>query len=257
MVSASTRVRSAEQQFVRACHAGLDAAELRGRLLPLLRQVMSVDAAFFATADPQTLLFTSAYPEAPLDTASAQFLDNEYGGIDVNRFTTLAASTGHVAWLDDATHDDRMSSPRYRDIMRPLGLGDELRAALMVDRSCWGYLCLHREDHRLGFTAAEAATIARLGPHVAAGLRQAVLLHPPPRPGRRLRASSCLQTTSASSPSPLRPSNCSRYLNPVARAGCRCPCLSTRSSRRSPQSNAAPPGRGHRAVASPRRPAFG
>ena len=177
MVPASTRARSAEQQFVRACHAGLDAPELRRRLLPLLRQVMTVDAAFFATADPETLLFTSAYPEAPLDTASAQFLDNEYGGIDVNRFTSLAASTTHVAWLDDAIHDDRMSSPRYREIMRPLGLGDELRAALMVDRRCWGYLCLHREDHRVGFTAAEAATIARLGPHIAAGLRQAVLLH--------------------------------------------------------------------------------
>jgi DNA-binding CsgD family transcriptional regulator len=176
-VPTSARARSAEQQFVRACHAGLDARELRDRLLPLLRQLMSVDAAFFATADPETLLFTSAYPEAPLDAVSAQFLDNEYGEIDVNRFTALAASTRHVAWLDDATHDDRMSSSRYRDIMRPLGLGDELRAALMVDRSCWGYLCLHREDRRAGFTEAEAATIARLGPHIAAGLRQSVLMH--------------------------------------------------------------------------------
>src|SRR6185312_6469399 len=40
----------------------------------------------------------------------------------------------------------------------------------------WGYLCLHREDSQLGFTAAEIALIGRLAPHVAHGLRQAVLL---------------------------------------------------------------------------------
>jgi DNA-binding CsgD family transcriptional regulator len=38
-------------------------------------------------------------------------------------------------------------------------------------------LCLHRDDHPLGFTSSEAATIARLGPHIAHGLRQATLLH--------------------------------------------------------------------------------
>jgi GAF domain-containing protein len=81
--------------------------------------------------------------------------------------------------LDNATGHDRFASPRYRDIMRPLGLGDELRAALVVDGRCWGYLCLHRQDGRLGFTVEEAATIARLGPHLAAGLRQALLLHAP------------------------------------------------------------------------------
>jgi hypothetical protein len=84
-----------------------------------------------------------------------------------------------VAWLDDATGNDRFASPRYRDIMRPLGLGDELRAALVVDERCWGYLCLHRADGRLGFTREEAATVARLGPHLAAALRQALLLRAP------------------------------------------------------------------------------
>lgn len=69
-----------------------------------------------------------------------------------------------------------MASPRYREIMRPIGLGDELRAALSVDAQVWGYLCLHREDGALGFTSDEARTLARLGPHIAHGLRHAVLL---------------------------------------------------------------------------------
>ena len=147
-----------------------------------LRRLFPVDAAFLATADPATLLFTDAYAEEPLDTATPLFLDNEFGSVDVNKFATLATSSRRVASLDQATRSHRLSSPRYRDIMRPLGLGDELRAALIVDQQCWGFLCLHREDHHLGFTASEAALVARISHHLAAGLRQAVLLQGPHNP---------------------------------------------------------------------------
>jgi hypothetical protein len=108
----------AERDVVRLCHRGLD-----------------ID-----------------YQEEPLPSAGLLLLDNELAGEDVNTFTTLAGSAPHVASLDGATRHDRATSPRYRDIMRPLGLGDELRAALVAGTECWGYLCLHREDHLLGFS---------------------------------------------------------------------------------------------------------
>jgi len=107
------------------------------------------------------------------------FLDNELGGADVNTFTELVRAPGHVRSLDTATRGEWMASARYRDIMRPVGLGDELRAVLVVGGHCWGYLCLHREDGALGFTSAEADLIRRLAPHVAHALRQAILLHRP------------------------------------------------------------------------------
>lgn len=166
-----------ERDLVRLCHSGLDVPAMREGVLRSLRQLMPVDAAFFATADPETLLFTDAFVEEPLAASTPAFLSNEFGSNDVNKFAALATARQHVASLDDATRGDRPSSGRYRDIMRPLELGDELRAALVVDSTCWGYLCLHRTDHPLGFTAQESALIARLGPHIARALRQAVLLH--------------------------------------------------------------------------------
>ena len=183
VVDEHSRAGRAEREVIRVCHRGLEVSPLRDAVLTSLRAVLTVDAAFVATADPETLLFTAAYGEPPLDEATAGFLDNEFGGRDVNRFASLAIGRRHVGWLDDATGNDRFASERYRDIMRPIGLGDELRAALVLDGRCWGYLCLHREDSRLGFTAAEAAAVARLGPHLAAGLRQALLLHPAPTTG--------------------------------------------------------------------------
>jgi DNA-binding CsgD family transcriptional regulator len=173
----SAAVAKTEQEVVRLCHSSLDAAGVQNQVLRSLRRLMPVDAAFFATADPETLLFTGASVEEPLDGVTAMFLANEFTGADVNRFSSLAASSTHVATLDDATHGDRPSSARSRDILRPLGLGDELRAALVTGFQCWGYLCLHRDARPSGFTSSEAALIARLGPHIAHALRQAILLH--------------------------------------------------------------------------------
>ncbi|MDT4938904.1 MAG: hypothetical protein QOG80_2575 [Pseudonocardiales bacterium] len=148
---------------------------------------MTVDAAFVATADPETLLFTGAWAEEPLDSVTDLFIGNEFGSDDVNKFTALATSSRHVASLDQATRGDRRASGRYRDIMRPLGLGDELRAALVAGGVCWGYVCLHREDDPAGFAPAESAALARLAPHIAQALRSAVLIHGAPAPDPAMR----------------------------------------------------------------------
>ena len=166
-----------EQRVIRACHRGRDVDGVRREVLAALRDVVSVDAAFFATADPETLLFTGARAEEPLAGAQRRFVDNEFAGRDVNTFASLAASPQHVATLDWATRRERATSSRAREIMRPLGLGDELRAALVVDEQCWGYLCLHREDHELGFGPADTTLLARVGPHIAEALRRATLVH--------------------------------------------------------------------------------
>lgn len=187
-------VLRAEQDVIRLCHRGLDNAGVRQQVVRALRRVIPIDAVFLATSDPDTLLFTGAWPEDPLGTATSSFLDNEFGGGDVNQFAALATASQPVRSLDEATGGDRQDSPRYRDIMRPLGLGDELRAALLTGSDCWGYLCLHREDGQLGFTQAEASTLARLTPHIAHALRSALLLHGTvvtelaPRPGVMLLA---------------------------------------------------------------------
>jgi DNA-binding CsgD family transcriptional regulator len=162
------------------CYAGLDAASLRDEVLRRLRRIMTVDAAFFGTVDPQTLLWTSALAEGPLGTATPLFLDNEYGRTDVNKFAALAEAADPVSSLDRATRGQRADSARYREVMSPLGLGDELRAALISGDQCWGTMCLHREDAAHGFDDREVDLIRRIAPHIAEGLRRAITLGPLP-----------------------------------------------------------------------------
>jgi DNA-binding CsgD family transcriptional regulator len=162
--------------LIARCYAGLDASGLRQEVLRRLRQMMSVDAAFFAITDPMTLLFTSAVADEPLRAATPLFLDNEFGRADVNKFARRAEAPDPVSSLDRATRGTRPDSARYREIMSPLGLGDELRAALVARKSCWGVLCLHREDAAHGFGPAELDLIRRISPHLAEGLRRAATL---------------------------------------------------------------------------------
>jgi len=74
--------------LIERCYAGLDAATLRREVAARLKAMAGVDAAFIATVDPATLLFTSAISEEPLIEAAPAFLANELGGRDVNVSST-------------------------------------------------------------------------------------------------------------------------------------------------------------------------
>jgi DNA-binding CsgD family transcriptional regulator len=171
--------RSAErirQEIVRLCHAGLDSRTFRVETVKRLRKLIPVDASFFATADPATLLFTGAVVDEVLARAAPRFVENEFVQEDAVKFARLARGRSPVGTLGAATRGELARSPRYQEILAPMDLGDELRAALVVGSKCWGFMCLHRERSSPNFTPAEAAFLAKLTPHVAEGLRTALLI---------------------------------------------------------------------------------
>ena len=164
------------RELIRLCHAGLDSRALRIEIMKRLRTVIPVDVSFFSTIDPATLLFTGAVMDEILERASSQFLANEFLQDDVNKCAWMARSNTPVANLVQATQGELGRSQRYREILTPLALGDELRAVLIANGACWGFMCLHRDQSGPPFTPAEAAYLARLTPHFAEGLRTALLI---------------------------------------------------------------------------------
>lgn len=160
---------------VESCHAGLDLEAMRQEVLPRLRRAVPIDALWFATVDPATLLFTRAYREEIPENTGPYFVQNEFLNDDVNKWVELARDRRGARTLVDATHGRLDSSPRYRDIFEPLGLGDELRVVLRVRGVSWGYMCLHRE-HGSAFSPDETAYLRQLSPHLAEGIRAGILL---------------------------------------------------------------------------------
>lgn len=70
--------------------AGLGVDEFRAASLRSLRRTVTIDAAFYATVDGATMMMTSALSEPPLVDVASRFLDNEYGVVDVNKFSEVA-----------------------------------------------------------------------------------------------------------------------------------------------------------------------
>jgi len=165
----------AARQLSDRCYAGLDRTSLQHELLDRLQRIVPFDAAFCATTDPATLLFTGAVLQEIPASAAASFLTNELLEDDVNKFRTLATARSPVDWLDHTTARRRTDSARYRELMAPLGLGDELRAAFRANGACWGVLCLHRADGPGGFTGEEARLVATVARHVGEGFRRSLL----------------------------------------------------------------------------------
>ncbi|HET9322169.1 MAG TPA: LuxR C-terminal-related transcriptional regulator, partial [Bryobacteraceae bacterium] len=103
------------------------------------------------------------------------FVDNEFLGDDVNKWTEVASIPTGVRTLSAATGGNLARSPRYRDIFEPMGLADELRAVLRTRGAVWGFMCLHREAGAT-FSALEQSLVARIAPHLAEGIRLGLLM---------------------------------------------------------------------------------
>jgi DNA-binding CsgD family transcriptional regulator len=161
--------------IIEVCHRGYPPDQLKAEVLTRLRRVVPVDALWWATSDPATLLFTQAYRESIPDHLIPYFVDNEFQGDDVNQWTSLARERDGVTTLAHATGGDFQASARYRDLFQPLGLGDELRAVLKTGDACWGLMCLHRETGH-SFTDQEQQLVRALAPHLAEGLRAGLLM---------------------------------------------------------------------------------
>ena len=147
----------------------LQAARVLARAVPF-------DGFCVLTMDPATHLPTNEIVQNGLPAAAtARLTEIELSGADVNTFAALARADRHAAGLSAATDGDLDRSRRHRELRRPHGLGDELRAALVVDGTTWGALTLLRGGQRSDFAAADTALVAAVAAALADGLRRATL----------------------------------------------------------------------------------
>jgi DNA-binding CsgD family transcriptional regulator len=172
----SRSIAKVRGDIIRLAQGGLDSRALRHEAMANLRTVVPVASFWFATADPETLLFTSALVEEVPDSATPLFVANEFLQDDVNKWVRLATVRPFVRSLASATKGRLISSPRHRDILKPFGFGDELRAVLNDGHASWGFMCLHRELRGRNFSQREAEFLASVVPHLAQGLRSTALL---------------------------------------------------------------------------------
>jgi DNA-binding CsgD family transcriptional regulator len=149
--------------FTRAATAALaKAVPYEGRCMMLL--------------DPATLLPTAEFIEHGLPAAAlARLQEIELQERDVNAFTALARQAVPVASLSAATGGDLDRSMRHRELRRPSGFADELRAVLRDGTGVWGGLTLLRESGSPAFSPVDVRFVASVVGPLADGIRRGML----------------------------------------------------------------------------------
>jgi DNA-binding CsgD family transcriptional regulator len=153
---------------------GMSVGELFERASARLRRQVPFDAAVWMATDPVTAL-----PTAPTRTenmerfggaaACARMWEGEFVNDDVNTFRALARASTPAAALSEVTGGRPERSARYREFLRPIGFGDELRAVLRADGCTWACVTLLRD--RGTFSRAEVELVAGLSTPLAEAVR--------------------------------------------------------------------------------------
>jgi DNA-binding CsgD family transcriptional regulator len=175
-VTAATRAR-VRDDLVRVVHSAAGLPAFARELGRALHRAVPFDGTCLLTVDPATLLPTGEIVENGLPPpARIRLAEIELGEADVNKFTELAGAAVPAASLSQATEGDLDRSLRQREVRRPNGFADELRAVLTGPTGSWGTLTLLREARRPHFTPTEVRMVGSLAATLADGVRRAMLV---------------------------------------------------------------------------------
>jgi DNA-binding CsgD family transcriptional regulator len=169
----ATEVRRDIRQL---CHRGLDWVALSEQAGKLVRKVVPHERVCWHPTDPATLLVTGSYVENLFGDGLPPLTWCEYAVEDVNKWSFLARSPQPVGILSRATHGHREQSPRYRELLRPQGIGWELRTSFVTDSTCWGTMGIYRDRDEPDFSDEEAAFLAGISSTLAEGFRRSMLI---------------------------------------------------------------------------------
>ncbi|WP_051580081.1 helix-turn-helix domain-containing protein [Pseudonocardia acaciae] len=165
-----TRARVRER-VARLSEARLDIAAFLDEATGLLASAVPHEAGCWHTMDPASLIETGLHA-THMPPPDARVAELAYLSGDYNSFVGLAGARRHSGVLSEATEGRLDRSPRYRELLRPVNVTGELRAALVVDGACWGCFALFREAPG-DFTEDERDFAHAVAPLLGRGLRTA------------------------------------------------------------------------------------
>jgi DNA-binding CsgD family transcriptional regulator len=104
----------------------------------------------------------------------ARSLELEYSGADYATMGALARRTVPVGSLNAETRRDLARSPRWDEILRPVGIGDEAVLACRDALGCWGWIKAYRDSGDPAFTEDDLELLAAVGPSLGSALRHGI-----------------------------------------------------------------------------------
>lgn len=136
----------------------LDVDSLRLEVMAQLRRAIGFDMWCCPLVDPDSLI-----PHRPVVSDALPFgarlprmLVQDQAADEIISRAKLARGPDPVCVLSAATDGDLARSSRWRDCGQPVGMGDELRAAVVDEGACWASFELLRASDDPPFEAADS-----------------------------------------------------------------------------------------------------
>jgi DNA-binding CsgD family transcriptional regulator len=155
--------------------------DLRVEAMERLARAVPVDSWCFLAVDPGSLLTTS-HTTSGVDrgtygrsTTAAVYAQEYREERDVGKHRQLARAKWPICVMSQATRGELERSQRFREVVVPMGLRHELRAAVREGTTTWGFIHLLRGPERPDFDAAEAALVERVSRAIAPLIRRCQL----------------------------------------------------------------------------------
>jgi DNA-binding CsgD family transcriptional regulator len=165
------RARNRARERVAAlAGSGLPTEEAQREAIAVLRPAVGFRRWCWPLTDPRTALSTSGIAEFDLWQEVPRIAALEEHGDVTSKPWLVHAERASVS-LSAATGGDLARSRRWRECLRPYGVGDELMTACRDRHGCWGSVELMRDSDDAPFDADEAELLHELAPVLAALIR--------------------------------------------------------------------------------------
>ena len=147
---------------------------LHREVIAELRRAIGFDRWCWPLADPDTLIPGSGFADHDYGTRLPRALELEYSGSDVGAKDALAQRQTPSISLTMETHGDLRRSPRWDQVLGPVGIGDIAAVACRDAFGCWGWIELYRDQSDRVFAEDDVELLADIAPDLGLGLRRQV-----------------------------------------------------------------------------------
>jgi DNA-binding CsgD family transcriptional regulator len=177
-VATETKRTRCRDRLAALSESDLTSAEMRLEAIGVLRGAIGFDRWCWPLADPGAALHLTGIGHLDNWQALPRMILLEQSQDPFNAMPRLAEGPHHGGVLSIATGRDLARSPRWDEGMRPFGIGDELRVALVDDRGMWGFIDMLRDQSDRAFQPEDLQLVVDLAPLLATSIRQRSIQEP-------------------------------------------------------------------------------
>jgi DNA-binding CsgD family transcriptional regulator len=172
MVASERERTRCRERLERLGSSMLDRESLQREAIADLRRVIGFDRWCWVAADPDTLVPLSGIADHDYGPAVPRVLELEYSGDDFAAMDMVARRTSPAGSLNGETGGDLARSPRWDEVLRSVGIGDEAVVACRDAFGCWGWIKAYRDDSDRPFAESDLELLADAAPHLGSLLRR-------------------------------------------------------------------------------------